>query len=39
LAENPRSQLNLIYFSKLALNPELFLLPDLNTQPRNQNTP
>jgi len=33
LAENPRSQLNLIYFSKLALTPEPFLLPDLNTQP------
>ena len=33
LADNPRSQLNLIYFSKLALTPEPFLLPDLNTQP------
>jgi hypothetical protein len=33
LSENPRSQLNLIYFSKLALNPEPFPLPDLKTQP------
>ena len=33
LAENPGSQLNLIYFSKLALNPEPFALPDLKTQP------
>ncbi|MGA3282842.1 MAG: hypothetical protein ABSD57_00085 [Verrucomicrobiota bacterium] len=33
LSENPRSQLNLIYFSKLALNPESFPLPDLKTQP------
>jgi hypothetical protein len=33
LAENPRSQFNLIYFCKLALNPEPFLLPDLKTQP------
>ena len=27
LAENPRSQLNLLFFSKLALHPEPFLLP------------
>ena len=33
LTENPRSQLNLIYFSKLALNPEPFPLPDLKAQP------
>jgi hypothetical protein len=33
LSENPRSQLNLIYFSKLALNPEPFPLPNLKTQP------
>jgi hypothetical protein len=33
LSENPRSQLNLIYCSKLALNPEPFPLPDLKTQP------
>jgi hypothetical protein len=33
LAGNPRSQLNLIYLSKLALTPEPFLLPDLKTQP------
>ena len=33
LPEDPRSQLNLIYFSKLALNPEPFPLPDLKTQP------
>lgn len=33
LSENPKSQLNLIYFSKLALHPEPFLLPDLKTQP------
>jgi hypothetical protein len=33
LSENPRSQLNLIYFSKLALDPEPFPLPDLKTQP------
>ena len=33
LSDNPRSQFNLIYFSKLALHPEPFLLPDLNTHP------
>jgi len=33
LAENPKSQLNLVYFCKLALTPEPFLLPDLKTQP------
>ena len=33
LSENPKSQLNLIYFSKLALNPEPFPLPNLKTQP------
>jgi len=32
-AENPRSQLNLIRCSKLALTPEPFLLPDLKAQP------
>jgi len=29
LPENPRSQLNLIYFCKLALNPQPLVLPDL----------
>lgn len=29
LAENPQSQLNLIYFCKLALNPRPLVLPDL----------
>lgn len=33
LSENPESQLNLIYFCKLALNPELFAFPDLTSQP------
>jgi hypothetical protein len=33
LSESPRSQLNLIYFSKLALNPKRFSLPDSNIQP------
>jgi hypothetical protein len=33
LSENPKSQLNLIYFCKLALNPMPFFLPDLKTQP------
>ena len=33
LRENPKSQLNLVYFCKLALNPTPFLLPDFNTQP------
>lgn len=33
LSENPKSQLNLVYFSKLARNPELFSLPDLKPQP------
>ncbi len=33
LSENPKSQLNLIYFCKLALNPEQFPLPDLKPQP------
>ena len=32
LAENPRSQLSLIYFSRLALHPEPFHLPDLKSQ-------
>jgi hypothetical protein len=30
LAENPQSQLNLIYFCKLALNPQLAVLPGLS---------
>jgi hypothetical protein len=33
LPENPRSQLNLVYFCKLALNPTPYFLPDLITQP------
>jgi hypothetical protein len=33
LPENPKSQLNLVYFCKLALNPMSFFLPDLKTQP------
>ena len=33
LPENPKSQLNLVYFCKLALNPMPFFLPDLKTQP------
>jgi hypothetical protein len=33
LSENPKSQLNLIYFAKLALNPERFPLPNLKMQP------
>lgn len=32
-ADSPQSQLNLIYFCKLALNPTPFPLPDLKTQP------
>lgn len=32
LSETPRSQLNLVYFCKLALNPTPFSLPDLKTQ-------
>jgi hypothetical protein len=33
LADNPQSQLNLIYFCKLALNPQPPALPDLSIQP------
>ena len=33
LTETPRSQLNLVYFCKLALNPTPLSLPDLKTQP------
>jgi len=33
LPENPKSQLNLVYFCKLALNPAPLSLPDLKTQP------
>ncbi|MGO8839301.1 MAG: hypothetical protein ACLQAH_09610 [Limisphaerales bacterium] len=33
LPENPKSQLNLVYFCKLALNPGPPSLPDLKTQP------
>jgi hypothetical protein len=33
LAGNPQSQLNLIYFSKLALHPQPTALPDLSPQP------
>ena len=33
LPENPKSQLNLVYFCKLALNPTPLSLPDLKTQP------
>jgi hypothetical protein len=33
LPEDPKSQFNLVYFCKLALNPEPFPLPDLKTQP------
>jgi hypothetical protein len=33
LPGNPRSQLNLIYFCKLALQPVLFRLPSLTTEP------
>jgi len=33
LPENPNSQLNLVYFCKLALNPAPLSLPDLKTQP------
>ena len=32
LPENPKSQLNLVYFCKLALNPMPFSLPDLKIQ-------
>ena len=30
LPDNPQSQLNLIYFCKLALNPQPLVLPDLS---------
>jgi len=33
LPDNPQSQLNLIYFCKLALNPQPQVLPDLSPQP------
>ena len=33
LPDNPQSQLNLIYFCKLALNPPPSALPDLSSQP------
>jgi len=33
LPENPQSQINLIYFCKLALNPQPPTLPDLSPQP------
>jgi len=33
LADNPQSQLNLIYFCKLALNPQTPALPNLSSQP------
>jgi hypothetical protein len=33
LPENPKSQFNLIYFCKLALNPQPPALPDLSPQP------
>jgi hypothetical protein len=33
LPKNPKSQLNLVYFCKLALNPAPLSLPDLKTQP------
>ena len=33
LPDNPQSQLNLVYFCKLALNPPPPALPDLSTQP------
>ena len=33
LPDNPQSQLNLIYFCKLALNPQQPALPDLSPQP------
>jgi hypothetical protein len=33
LAENPRAQLDLVYFCKLALHPEPFGLPNLTVQP------
>jgi hypothetical protein len=33
LPDNPKSQLNLVYFCKLALNPTPVSLPDLKTQP------
>jgi len=33
LHENPKSQLNLVYFCKLALNPAPFSMPNLKTQP------
>ena len=32
LSENPRAQLNLVYFCKLALNPQPPVLPDLDPQ-------
>jgi hypothetical protein len=33
LANNPQSQLNLIYFCKLALHPQPPALPDFSPQP------
>jgi hypothetical protein len=33
LPDDPQSQLNLIYFCKLALNPQMPVLPDLSPQP------
>jgi hypothetical protein len=33
LPENPRAQLNLIYFCKLALKPEPMTLPDFPSEP------
>jgi hypothetical protein len=33
LAEDPQAQLNLIYFCRLALNPQPLTLPDLSAQP------
>ena len=33
LPDNPQSQLNLVYFCKLALNPQPPVLPDLSPQP------
>jgi hypothetical protein len=32
-SENPKSQLNLIYFCKLALHPAPWALPNLSPQP------
>jgi len=33
LADNPQSQLNLVYFCRLAFNPQPFVLPDPSPQP------